>query len=108
MPYMHKRTFEIIQDSNIDNELDDYFEVDELIALPIQTLNLKGYKTEFCCSGHSFPSSGETFAAPETKDYENFIGGTYKTNIVFADGSALLPVPNGDWYYDGNALAREY
>ena len=62
---MHKRTFDILQGSNIDNELDDYFEVDELIALPIQKLNLKGYKTEFCCSGHLFPESGEAFAAPD-------------------------------------------
>ena len=28
------------------------FEVDDLIATTIQELNLKGYKTAFCCSGH--------------------------------------------------------
>lgn len=30
------------------------FEVDELMARPIQILNQKGYKTRFCCSGHSY------------------------------------------------------
>lgn len=28
------------------------FEVDELMTIPILTLNKKGYTTNFCCSGH--------------------------------------------------------
>lgn len=30
------------------------FKCDEEMLLPIQILNKKGYKTEFCCSGHAF------------------------------------------------------
>jgi hypothetical protein len=28
------------------------FECDELMLFPIKTLNQKGYRTDFCCSGH--------------------------------------------------------
>lgn len=35
MAYMHKETFDIIQDSNIDNFLDDYFDIDDYIARPL-------------------------------------------------------------------------
>jgi hypothetical protein len=49
MPYMHKSTFDIyIEDAG------DYFFVDDLMALPIQVLNRKGYITEYCCAGHPF------------------------------------------------------
>ena len=61
MAYMHKATFEILQDGFADEaatvplrESGDWFEVDDLIALPIQTLNRKGYLTEFCCAAHPF------------------------------------------------------
>ncbi len=39
--------------------LDEYFEVDEFIALPVAELNKKGYQTEFCCSGHVFKELGD-------------------------------------------------
>jgi hypothetical protein len=65
LAFIHKETFEILQGSNIDNYLDDYFEVDDAIALPIQTLNRKGYKTIACCAGHPFADYNETFS--ETK-----------------------------------------
>lgn len=32
---------------------DNCFEVDDLIAPAISTLNQKGYRTAFCCSGHA-------------------------------------------------------
>jgi len=66
MAYLHKDTFEILHDSNIDGYFDDYFEVDELMALPIQTLNRKGYRTLFCCQGHPFDDINEAFS---TVDY---------------------------------------
>ena len=53
MAYMHKETFKIYSENSVTNPV-DYFEVDDLIALPIQTLNHKGYITESCCSGHPF------------------------------------------------------
>lgn len=43
MAFMHSKTFDIINSSNIDGYLDDYFEIDDYIAKPIQILNLKGY-----------------------------------------------------------------
>lgn len=52
MAYMKKTTFEYYSGSNIDHFLDDCFEVDEAIAPVIRELNLKGYTTMFCCSGH--------------------------------------------------------
>lgn len=66
MAYLHKDTFEILHDSNIDGYLDDYFEVDEFMALPIQTLNRKGYRTLYCCQGHPFDDINELFS---TVDY---------------------------------------
>ena len=62
LAYIHKETFEILQGSNIDNFLDDYFEVDDAIALPIQALNRKGYKTVNCCAGHPFGNYDEIFS----------------------------------------------
>ena len=73
MPYIHKSTFEIIQGSNIDHYLDDYFEVDELIALPIQVLNRKGYTTSFCCSGHSFIEIDEAFSQPGVENLSQLL-----------------------------------
>lgn len=129
MPYIHKKTFEIVQSSNIKYELDDYFEVDELIALPIQELNKKGYSTILSCSGHAFAESGEAFVPAGTPNPEKLIGGVYKTEtlpdgsyrnlfkkvfsrssyIVFDSNMALPPAPD-EWYYtdcDG-ALYRDY
>lgn len=127
MPYIHKKTFDIIQDSNIDGDLEDYFEVDEPIALPIQELNRKGYATKFCCCGHSFYSNGEAFVSPETKNCDHIIVGAYATEdmpdgshrilfrnypvhqayIIFADDAVLPPAPAG-WYYDERSLIRDY
>ena len=59
MAYMHSQTFDIIYNSNIDGYLDDYFEIDDYIAKPVQILNLKGYKTRFCCSGHPYDTVNE-------------------------------------------------
>ena len=53
MAYMHKETFDIVVENSCKNP-NDYFYVDELIELPVQILNRKGYITEFCCAGHPF------------------------------------------------------
>ena len=44
--YINAKTFDMV---------DDVFEVDDLIAETITTLNKKGYRTTYCCSGHSDP-----------------------------------------------------
>lgn len=35
-----------------DYEENKYVEIDEMFSYIIQQLNLKGYRTKFCCSGH--------------------------------------------------------
>jgi hypothetical protein len=40
LSYIHKTSFDIIQGANIDDELENYFEVDEPIALTIQGILL--------------------------------------------------------------------
>ena len=47
------------------NTREDFIEVDELIAIPVQLLNRKGYKTACCCAGHS---PGHLFPIPEVKN----------------------------------------
>ena len=67
MPYMHKRTFDISNSKpttvtgKTDNgteihyhPMSDFFQVDELIAIPLQILNRKGYLTACSCAGHPF------------------------------------------------------
>ena len=55
MAYIDKRTFEIYS-SITDLKDDSVFECDDAIAPVIRILNLKGYTTTFCCSGHPYPS----------------------------------------------------
>ena len=46
--YMNEKTFEL------STEPTEYgVQIDDLIAQTIQILNLKGYKTAWCCSGHA-------------------------------------------------------
>lgn len=74
MSFINKRDFSIIQGTNMDSELDDYFEVDELIALPISLLNKKGYLTKFCCSGHAFLDRVEIMSSEPIEDFTSVFG----------------------------------
>ena len=56
MTYYDLKTNEIWADSNIAGFHDEHIEIDEVIAPLIRELNIKGYKTKFCCSGHPFYS----------------------------------------------------
>lgn len=117
MSYMHKKTFDIINSVQEINNPNDYFPVDELIALPIQALNRKGYITASCCAGHPYENlihySEERFPNLEEvfiKDLENTVitKNTHKTYIVFEIG-IFLPVMelppgffvNNDRFTDG-------
>ena len=57
LAYIHERTYEI----SILNKKHDsnFFHVDDLLAIPIQILNRKGYHTHVCCEGHPFVASPE-------------------------------------------------
>lgn len=51
MTYYDLKTNEIWADSNIAGFHDEHIEIDEVIAPLIRELNIKGYKTKFCCWG---------------------------------------------------------
>lgn len=62
MALIHNETFDIITGTGIEEgegSESDYFEVDDLIAMPIALLNKKGYRTIACCSGHPFDEISE-------------------------------------------------
>lgn len=77
MAYMNLKTFEIWAESNIDGFHDEHIEIDEVIAPVIRELNLKGYKTKFCCSGHPYTSLNEAFTNSEKT--AKGLGGLVKT-----------------------------
>jgi len=52
MTYIDKKNFDIFFHTNDIRIEAPIFEVDELIAPIISLLNKKGYKTQYCCSGH--------------------------------------------------------
>ena len=58
-----------------------FFKVDELIAPAISIFNKKGYKTQFCCSGHI------------TLDDENSYNMNLGTYIVFYDQHKFNSIP---------------
>ncbi len=77
MAFMDLKTFEICAESNIDGFHDEHIEIDEVIAPIIRELNLKGYKTTFCCSGHPYNSLNEAFTNSE--ETAKGLGGLVKT-----------------------------
>lgn len=126
MSLIHKENFDIL-DYCEDGKEDDYFEVDENIALIISMLNKKGYKTTFCCSGHAFAGISEFYA--NDKDafkclifsdlqdirYEN---GRYKAldrgnakscYITFKEDYSFSKLPKGFTYNENNkCIEKEY
>ena len=104
MAYMHKGTFDISQYVNSSvNTPDNYFDIDDLIALPIQVLNRKGYITTGCCAGHPFDILVES-DKPDAKQYYPeeanekavfYEGYPCYSYILFKEGISLPTLPPG-------------
>lgn len=83
MALINTTTFEIFHQNSVECTDDVYFECDELIAPTIEVLNLKGYKTQYCCSGHPYKDNIE-FVVPKELDPEEIFPGIYKVEKVTA------------------------
>ena len=83
MALIDKNTFEIFDAINND-EIKNTFECDDLIAPAIRVLNLKGYKTCYCCSGHPFPSKTEclSYGSATVDDFYESFSGIYEIKEV--------------------------
>jgi len=101
MAYMHKETFDIVVENSWKNP-NDYFHVDDLIALPVQALNRKGYTTTSCCAGHPFDYLGENMIYVDESEATNAAllaaRKTFKNfncYIAFKTGVSLPTLPPG-------------
>lgn len=99
MAYYDLKTNEIWAESNIDGFHDEHIEIDEVIAPLIRELNIKGYKTKFCCSGHPFYSLCEAMVDSE-ETAKAFVGlvGTERTENPRVPVRALYVMPDNDFY----------
>lgn len=85
MAYINKKTLETCNVNYCsDYNEDDYFEVDENIALVIVELNKKGYITAYCCSGHIFNDQSD--------DELMLLSGS----IITADGEVIEVTENNN------------
>ena len=93
------KTNEIWAESNIDRFHDEHIEIDEVIAPLIRELNIKGYKTKFCCSGHPFYSLCEAMVDSE-ETAKAFVGliGTERTENPRVPVRALYVTQDNDFY----------
>lgn len=99
MAFIHRETFEIINDRN-ECEFpfkNKHFHVDDLIALPIQILNRKGYTTDGCCSGHLFFA---TDINEKPKALSSFIN--------FKEGISLPSLPIGFVWSRKTCISYDY
>jgi len=97
MTYIHRETFEILDVNGEYPVVNKYFYVDELIALPVQILNRKGYTTEGCCSGHLHFST-DIYDKP--KDL--------LTYISFQNGITLPSLPPGFTWLRSRCIEYRY
>lgn len=130
MVFMDLKTYELWAKSNIDGFHNEQIELDEVIAPIIRELNLKGYRTTFCCSGHPFTSLNEAFTTSE--ETAKGLGGLVKTEktdneelpiralyiapddyfYISFDGISRqefpVPLPDGFWWDEENTIRYEY
>lgn len=99
MAYMHQKTFDIVMSGNTEKVIktirSDYFEIDDLIAPPIQILNRKGYITEFCCAGHPFVVLYDKTDFNDDIAFEIISNTKFNSYILFKEGISLPTVPQG-------------
>ncbi len=79
-------------------EENDYIEIDELIAPAIILLNKKGYITEFCCSGHLYPTEEYGEIIKENQCYIKF------TKDYF---SGVEKLPKDFYYYKSTKMLEK-
>lgn len=95
--YMNKKDYTILRHcSVIDENPNDWFEIDEMIAEAVKLLNIKGYTTTFSCQGHLY----------RKPDYYG-VCGAYVAFENIIDINDINP-PDG-WYIDkenGNLSIR--
>lgn len=131
MAWIHKESFDVIQELAEGLKREDFFGVDDLIALPVALLNEKGYETVESCAGHPFPvvtiadtyiELGKTISfddlsssieiSPGSKSIP-FIHRTFSRRLTYIQFKEPLPyeigIPLG-WYYDSeeNRLYTRY
>lgn len=75
------------------------FEVDPKIAHAIILLNDKGYKTDFCCSGHP----EELFKFGTYNGVAHYSMGTY---VCFKDRKLMTDCPDNWFLFDNGAMYR--
>ena len=117
MALINKQTLEVCNyNVRSDYNENEYFEVDEYIALAIVELNKKGYKTAFCCCGHIFNDLNELTMYPGSSGTINgvfmevpvnsepkvfdFIQSNEECYIVFASSYHFPHLPDGFEYKD--------
>lgn len=88
MAYMHKTTFRLY--SEVSTAVpNDYIFIDDLIALPVQILNRRGYPTTACCSDHPFYTEEHDAGTAEFRTH-------CQSYIAFHEGVIALPeLPEG-------------
>ena len=100
MAYIHKTTFNIIHSTNIDGLLaSEYFEADDMIALPLRELNRKGYRTVSSCSGHPFKELFEISVDIDDQSVKGHYAAygvpELRCHITFCEGITLPLLPKG-------------
>lgn len=97
MAYMNLETYDVFNTLSKNVETDKFVEIDELIAPIISLLNKKGYKTQYCCSGHPYtnyildPSGDENWDDDWNRDQkEYFDDNPYITGYIMFEPGILI------------------
>lgn len=113
MVYMNETTFEMRDFPDIFEDMTGWFSVDEVIAPVIQTLNLKGYRTTYCCSGHPVPGLTPVVSVDDETGEEALYGyceySQGKLYIAFDRDYGMgfiTSIPDGFYMDDENTVIR--